>query len=131
MIAVLLALLRNDLSGGGGAGPFVITGVNLTQQQPGSSCESPLRVNASLSYTGSPSGKTVTVEQHFGGVSDNYQVVLTGVSPTTFPRVLDAAGYYDKFGVSQQMRVRVTDESDATNTRTSATFTKTYVLCGA
>lgn len=124
---ILAACLRNDLTGGGGGGPFSITGVNLSQAQSGTSCANPLKVNVSLVYAGSPSGVTVTIEQSWDGGA--YTTVATGVSPTAMPYLLSMQGYYDKFGVSVASSVRVTNDSDPLDTATSSAFVQSYHRC--
>ena len=87
MLPFLTACLANNLSGGGGGGPFTISAVNLTQNQTGTSCANPLKLNVSLVYTGSPSGATVLIEQSWDGGA--YTTVASGVDPAaTFPYLL-------------------------------------------
>ena len=127
--AFLLACLKNDLSGGGGGGAFSVDGVNLTQKQKGTSCSNPLKLNVSLVYTGSASGKTVTIQRSWDG--GDYTVIDSGLDPTAdFPYPMDALGYWDKFGRYISQVVTVTDDSDATNTATSAAYTTTFIECG-
>jgi hypothetical protein len=127
MIPLLLACLRNNLVGGGGGGPFAISATALTQYQAGTSCANPLKFNVSLTYTGSPVGKTCKVEHSWDGGA--YAVVATGVAPTAFPYLLSVEGYYNKFGIAVDSIVRVTDEADATNTATSVAYQRTYTRC--
>lgn len=127
MFAFLLACLRSNLTGGGGGGPFTITGVNVSRNQSGTSCSSPFRVNLSLVYTGSPSGKTVQVERNWNG--EGWAVIQTGVAPTAFPVTNDLPGYYSKFGTWADVVYRVTDEASSTNTATADPYGSTFTLC--
>lgn len=128
MLAFLMACLPNNLSGGGGGGPFAISGVNLTQNQAGTSCANLFRLNVSLVYTGSASGATVLLERSWNGGA--YTTVASGLDPATdFPYVVEQDGYYNKFGVLIPTLVRITDEADATNTATSAAYNTTYTEC--
>lgn len=128
MVPFLLACLRSNLSGGGGGGAFTVTGVNVTQNQAGTSCANPLKFNVSLAYTGSVSGITVTLEKSWDG--GDWETVDTGMLPTDFPHVESMAGYYNKFGIAVPVQFRITDEADSTNTATSAAYTTNYTLCG-
>lgn len=128
MLPILLACFKNNLEGGGGGGPFVITGVNLSINQNGTgACSDPLKFNVSLAYTGSVSGITLKLEKSWNGGA--WETVDTGMLPTDFPHVENAEGMYNKFGVSASAQFRVTDEADGTNTATSAEYTTTYTLC--
>ena len=126
MLAFLLACLKNNIVGGGGGGAFVVTGVTLTKNQNGTSQINPYRFNVSLGYTGSPSGITVTLESNFNG--EGWVTEATGLAPSAFPQVIDAGGYYNKFGTAAGMFARITDDADALNTATSAEFVTTYTL---
>jgi len=127
MLPFLTACLANNLSGGGGGGAFTISAVNLSQNQAGTSCANPHKLNTSLVYTGSPSGKTVTIELSWDRGA--YTTVASGVAPTAFPYVVPLEAYYNKFGVSVPAQVRVTDDADSGNTATSATYSTTYDRC--
>jgi len=129
MLPFLTACLANNLVGGGGGGPFTISAVNLTQNQAGTSCANPYKVNASLVYSGSPSGKTVTIELSWDRGA--YTTVATGVSPTSLPYVVPLEGYYNKFGEVVQAQVRMTDDADSGNTATSAIYYGSYTRCDA
>jgi hypothetical protein len=126
MLPFLLACLTNNLSGGGGGGAFAVSDVFLTQQQPGTSQANPLRLNVSLRYNGSISGITLKVESNFNG--EGWVTEFTGLAPTAFPQIIDAGGFYNKFGTYAGLFVRVTDEADALNTATSAEYVTTYTL---
>lgn len=127
MLGFLLAVLRSNLTGGGGGGPFTITAASLSNHQSGTSCSNPRKYNVSLTYTGSPSGKTCQVERSWDG--GDWEVVATGIAPTSFPYVMSVPGYYNKFGTSVATQARVTDEADSANTATSAADTNNYTLC--
>lgn len=128
MQTFLLACLRSNLTGSGGAGAFTIGSVNLTQQSAGTSCGHPFTFNVSLVYTGSPIGKTVKIERSFADGA--YTTVATGVDPATaFPYSMTVDGYYDKFGVPATTYVRITDEANYSNLATSSAFRTTYTLC--
>lgn len=128
MLPILLACLKSNLEGGGGGGPFVITGVNLSINQNGTSaCADPLKFNVSLAYTGSISGITLKLEKSWNGGA--WETVGTGMLPTDFPHVENAEGMYNKYGVAATMECRVTDEADALNTATSDPYPTTYTLC--
>jgi hypothetical protein len=121
----LLALLRSDTTGGGG--PFVVAGVNLSLNQRGTSCGDKYKVNASLAYTGGPSGKTCLVESNTDGAG--WVTEYTGVAPTDFPVVIALDGYYNKFGANVSLSVRATDESNSSNTATSDQYGATITPC--
>lgn len=128
MLSFLLACLRSDLAGGGGGGPFTITGVNLSQRQAGTSCVNPHKLNVSLIYTGSASGKTVTVTRSWDGGA--FETIDTGLDPAgDFPYPVDSIGWYNKFGIFVPSIVTVTDDSDSGNTATSAEYQTSYTLC--
>lgn len=128
MVPFLLACLRSNLSGGGGGGAFVITSVNVTVNQPGTTaCSNPLKFNVSLEYTGSVSGITLLLEKRWD--EGAWETVDTGLLPTGLPSVVSAGGMYNKFGTSVPMQFRITDETDPLNTATSAAYTTNYTLC--
>ena len=128
MLSFLLACLRSDLSGGGGGGPFDITGVNLTQERAGTSCAVPMRLNVSLAYTGSTSGVTLKVERSFNG--GDYESIATGLTPESFPYVMEIPAYYNKFGTMVDTIALVTQDDDPTVSRASHAYARTVNLCG-
>lgn len=130
MLSFLLACLPNNLSGGGGGGPFVLTAATLSTKQSGTSCVDPFQFWGSVSYTGSVSGITLEVEESWDGAA--FSTVATGLTPLgDFPYVLAIQGYANKFGQLVGYQIRVTDESDPTNTVTSTIASRVYTRCDA
>lgn len=127
MLPFILACFQSNLAGGGGGGAFAMSGVTISQNQPGTSCANPYKYNVSLSYTGSVSGITLKLEKSWdhGG----FEVIETGLLPTDFPVVESVSGYYNKFGTSVSVRFRVTDEATPANVVVSNGFVTTYNRC--
>lgn len=127
MLPFILACFQSNLSGGGGGGPFAMSGVTISRNQSGTSCANPYKVNVSLSYTGSVSGITLTLEKSWDGGA--WETVDTGLLPTDFPYVANVSGYYNKFGTWVGITFRVTDEALPSSVVTSDEFLTTYNRC--
>ena len=108
---------------------FVITGCSISQTQQGTSCGNQRKYDVAITYTGDPTGKTVTIERNWDG--GGWEVLSSGLNPTAGPWNRDSGGYWGKFEPSRDVIFRVVDDSDAANLATSATVGNPSFSCGA
>ena len=132
MLHILLAAAANAASGGGGGGgsPIVLTGATHIQTSSGTSCGSPVKFRVDWTYTGDPTGKTVTIQMDWNGYG--FGTVATGVAASDGQKTnISGNGYWSKFEPLIPVRFKVIDESDSGNTATSSTTSSAWKDCGA
>lgn len=127
ILEILMAAVGKVPAGGGGA-PFVLTGCSISQTQAGTSCANQRKYDVALTYTGDPTGKTISIERNWDDAG--WETQISSLNPTAGPWNRDSGGYWGKFEPTRNVTFRVVDDSDAANVATSATVGNPSFSCG-